>query len=87
MDKDEKQSMEQTMQAIKFEEDMRKVTWVLENFDKISLEEQLVVLSAVTDMKDLILPIFNKYHEGALNEKANMLAKLLSIFKRDEDED
>lgn len=83
MDKNEKQMKSTT----RFEEDMGKVTWVLENFYELTIEEQLLVLSAITDMKNFILPIYDKYHEGALHEKADMLAQLLNMFEQSKDED
>ena len=83
MDKNEKQMKSTT----RFEEDMSKVTWVLENFDELTIEEQLLVLSAITEMKNFILPIYGKYHEDALHEKADMLAQLLSMFEQNKDED
>lgn len=83
MDKDKKQSKPLTV----FEEDMTKVTWVLNNFDKLTIEDQLIVLSAITEMKKFILPIYGRYHEGALYDKADMLAQIVSMFKQDEDDE
>lgn len=83
MDKDEKQMKSTT----RFEKDMGKVSWVLEHFDELTIEDQLITLSAITEMKNIILPVFSRYHEGALYDKAGMISQLINMFEQDEDED